>query len=289
MKGIILAGGSGTRLYPLTIAVSKQLLPINDKPMIYYPLSTLLSAGIKDILIISTPKDIDSYERLLGDGSKIGVKISYKIQERPEGLAQAFIIGKEFIKDENVCLILGDNVFYGNGLDSQLEKIKESVSKKNEAYIFGYKVKDPQRFGVAEFNDSYQILGIEEKPVKPKSNYAIVGLYFYPNDVVKYVDKIEKSARGELEITSLNNLFLNDKRLNIELLDNNFFWLDTGTHNSIIEASAFIQSVEQKENIKVGCIEEVAYKQNFISKKDLKDCINQYGDNEYSEYLKRIT
>ena len=289
MKGIILAGGSGTRLHPLTIAVSKQLLPINDKPMIYYPLSTLLSARIKDILIISTPEDIDSYERLLGDGSKIGVKISYKIQEKPEGLAQAFIIGKEFIKDENVCLILGDNVFYGNGLDSQLEKIKESVNKKNEAYIFGYKVKDPQRFGVAEFNDSYQILGIEEKPINPKSNYAIVGLYFYPNDVVKHVNKVEKSERGELEITSLNNLFLKENKLNIELLDNNFFWLDTGTNNSILEASAFIQSVEKKENIKVGCIEEVAYKKNFISKKELNNCIDQYGDNEYSRYLKKIT
>tara|TARA_B100001057_G_C22863311_1_gene955492 strand:+ start:1269 stop:2138 length:870 start_codon:yes stop_codon:yes gene_type:complete len=287
MKGIILAGGSGTRLHPLTIAVSKQLLPINDKPMIYYPLSTLLSAGIKDILIISTPEDIDSYERLLGDGSKIGVKISYKIQEKPEGLAQAFIIGKEFIKEENVCLILGDNVFYGNGLDSQLEKIKESVNKKNEAYIFGYKVKDPQRFGVAEFNDSYQILGIEEKPVKPKSNYAIVGLYFYPNDVVKHVNKIEKSARGELEITSLNNLFLNDKRLNIELLDNNFFWLDTGTNNSMIEASAFIKSLEQEKDIKVGCIEEIALRKNFISKTKLKELLQEVGESDYYNYLRK--
>ena len=287
MKGIILAGGSGTRLHPLTIAVSKQLLPINDKPMIYYPLSTLLSAGIKDILIISTPEDIDAYERLLGDGSKIGVKISYKIQEKPEGLAQAFIIGKEFIKDENVCLILGDNVFYGNGLDSQLEKIKESVSKKNEAYIFGYKVKDPQRFGVAEFNDNYQILGIEEKPVKPKSNYAIVGLYFYPNDVIKHVNKIEKSARGELEVTSLNNLFLNDKRLNIELLDNNFFWLDTGTNNSMIEASAFIQSLEQEKDIKVGCIEEIALRKKFISKTKLKELLQEVGESDYYNYLRK--
>lgn len=287
MKGIILAGGSGTRLHPLTIAVSKQLLPINDKPMIYYPLSTLLSAGIKDILIISTPEDIDAYERLLGDGSKIGVKISYKIQEKPEGLAQAFIIGKEFIKDENVCLILGDNVFYGNGLDSQLEKIKESVSKKNEAYIFGYKVKDPQRFGVAEFNDNYQILGIEEKPVKPKSNYAIVGLYFYPNDVINHVNKIEKSARGELEITSLNNLFLNDKRLNIELLDNNFFWLDTGTNNSMIEASAFIQSLEKEKDIKVGCIEEIALRKKFISKTQLKELLQEVGESDYYNYLRK--
>lgn len=287
MKGIILAGGSGTRLHPLTIAVSKQLLPINDKPMIYYPLSTLLSASIKDILIISTPEDIDSYERLLGDGSKIGVKISYKIQEKPEGLAQAFIIGKEFIEDENVCLILGDNVFYGNGLDSQLEKIKESVSKKNEAYIFGYKVKDPQRFGVAEFNDSYQILGIEEKPVKPKSNYAIVGLYFYPNDVIKHVNKIEKSARGELEITSLNNLFLNNKRLNIELLDNNFFWLDTGTNDSMIKASAFIQSLEQEKNIKVGCIEEIALRKKFISKTKLKELLQEVGESDYYNYLRK--
>ncbi len=289
MKGIILAGGSGTRLYPLTIAVSKQLLPVNDKPMIYYPLSTLISANIKEILIISTPEDIGLYKRLLGDGSRIGVKIDYAIQEKPEGLAQAFIIGKDFIGEDSVCLILGDNVFHGNGLDSKIKQIKESVDSNVEAYIFGYKVKNPERYGVAEFNKELDILGIEEKPKKPKSNYAVVGLYFYPNNVINLVNQVQKSERGELEITTLNNLYIEENSLKIKLLENNFFWLDTGTHDSINEASIYIKTIENRENIKIGCIEKTALDRNFISKDDLKKSIEYYGDNEYSQYLKKLS
>tara|TARA_B110000003_G_scaffold267919_1_gene296742 strand:- start:962 stop:1831 length:870 start_codon:yes stop_codon:yes gene_type:complete len=289
MKGIILAGGAGTRLYPLTIAVSKQLLPVNDKPMIYYPLSTLISANIKEVLIISTPEDIGLYKRLLGNGARIGIKIDYAIQAKPEGLAQAFIIGKDFIGNDNVCLILGDNVFYGSGLDAELQRIKDSVEKNSQAYIFGYKVKDPERYGVAEFNNKFEILGIEEKPKTPKSNHAIVGLYFYPNNVIDVVKKVKKSNRGELEITSLNNLYIQDKSLKIKLLKNNFFWLDTGTHDSINEASLFIKTIENRENIKIGCIEKTALDRNFISKDDLKKSIEYYGDNEYSQYLKKLS
>lgn len=289
MKGIILAGGAGTRLYPLTIAVSKQLLPVNDKPMIYYPLSTLISANIKEVLIISTPEDIGLYKRLLGNGARIGIKIDYAIQAKPEGLAQAFIIGKDFIGNDNVCLILGDNVFYGSGLDAELQRIKDSVEKNSQAYIFGYKVKDPERYGVAEFNNKFEILGIEEKPKNPKSNHAIVGLYFYPNNVIDLVKKVKKSNRGELEITSLNNLYIQDNSLKIKLLKNNFFWLDTGTHDSINEASLFIKTIENRENIKIGCIEKTAFDRNFISKDDLKKSIEYYGDNEYSQYLKKLS
>lgn len=288
MKGIILAGGSGSRLYPITKGISKQLIPINDKPMIYYPLSTLMEGNIKEILIISTPEDIESYKRLLGDGSLLGLKISYKIQPRPDGLAQAFILGKEFIGDDSVCLILGDNVFCGNKISNLILDTIHNVENEKKANIFGYKVKDPQRYGVAEFDNNMNILSVEEKPKNPKSNYAIVGLYCYPNDVIKKVNDIVPSNRGELEITSLNELYLKENLLKIKLLDDDFFWLDTGTHESLIEAGNFVRTIENRENNKIACIEEIAFKNGWISEQDLIANIEKLGDNQYSQYLSRL-
>ena len=287
MKGIILAGGSGSRLHPLTKVISKQLLPVFDKPMIYYPLSTLLNAGMRDILIISTPHDIGLYERLLGSGKKYGIKLSYKVQESPDGLAQAFILGKEFIGNDDVCLILGDNIFSGNDIHHKIVNGFKFV-KNGNATIFGYKVLDPERYGVAEFDDNQNIISLEEKPKKPKSNYAVVGLYVYPNDVVQEVLKIKPSARGELEITSLNQEYLYNKNLRIELLDKDFFWLDTGTHQSLINASNYISTIESRKNIKVGCIEEIVYDKGYIDDNKLKKLIEELGSNEYSNYLSKL-
>ena len=288
MKGIILAGGSGSRLYPITKGISKQLIPINDKPMIYYPLSTLMEGNIKEILIISTPEDIESYKRLLGDGSLLGLKISYKVQPSPDGLAQAFILGKEFIGNDSVCLILGDNVFCGKKISNLILDTLHNVENEQKANIFGYKVKDPQRYGVAEFDKKMNILSVEEKPKNPKSNYAIVGLYCYPNDVIEKVDNVVPSDRGELEITSLNDLYLKENLLKIKLLDDDFFWLDTGTHESLIEAGNFVRTIENRENNKIACIEEIAYKNGLISEKQLIENIEKLGDNQYSQYLSRL-
>ena len=288
MKGIILAGGSGSRLYPITRGISKQLIPINDKPMIYYPLSTLMEGNIKEILIISTPEDIESYKRLLGDGSLLGLKISYKVQPSPDGLAQAFILGREFIGNDSVCLILGDNVFCGKKISNLILDTSHNVENEQRANIFGYKVKDPQRYGVAEFDNKMNILSIEEKPKNPKSNYAIVGLYCYPNDVIEKVNNIVPSSRGELEITSLNDLYLKENLLKIKLLDDDFFWLDTGTHESLIEAGNFVRTIENRENNKIACIEEIAYKNGWISEKELIENIEKLGDNQYSQYLSRL-
>tara|TARA_Y100001935_G_scaffold1636_1_gene1475 strand:+ start:9565 stop:10434 length:870 start_codon:yes stop_codon:yes gene_type:complete len=288
MKGIILAGGSGSRLYPITKGISKQLIPINDKPMIYYPLSTLMEGNIKEILIISTPEDIESYKRLLGDGSLLGLKISYKVQPSPDGLAQAFILGKEFIGNDSVCLILGDNVFCGKKISNLILDTLHNVENEQKANIFGYKVKDPQRYGVAEFDKKMNILSVEEKPKNPKSNYAIVGLYCYPNDVIEKVDNVVPSDRGELEITSLNDLYLKENLLKIKLLDDDFFWLDTGTHESLIEAGNFVRTIENRENNKIACIEEIAYKNGWISEKQLIENIEKLGDNQYSQYLSRL-
>jgi len=288
MKGIILAGGSGSRLYPITKGISKQLIPINDKPMIYYPLSTLMEGNIKEILIISTPEDIESYKRLLGDGSLLGLKISYKVQPSPDGLAQAFILGKEFIGNDSVCLILGDNVFCGKKISNLILDTLHNVENEERANIFGYKVKDPQRYGVAEFDNKMNILSVEEKPQNPKSNYAIVGLYCYPNDVIEKVNNVVPSDRGELEITSLNDLYLKDNLLKIKLLDDDFFWLDTGTHESLIEAGNFVRTIENRENNKIACIEEIAYKNGWISEEQLIENIEKLGDNQYSQYLSRL-
>ncbi len=288
MKGIILAGGSGSRLYPITRGISKQLIPINDKPMIYYPLSTLMEGNIKEILIISTPEDIESYKRLLGDGSLLGLKISYKVQPSPDGLAQAFILGREFIGNDSVCLILGDNVFCGKKISNLILDTSHNVENEQRANIFGYKVKDPQRYGVAEFDNKMNILSIEEKPKNPKSNYAIVGLYCYPNDVIEKVNNVVPSNRGELEITSLNDLYLKENLLKIKLLDDDFFWLDTGTHESLIEAGNFVRTIENRENNKIACIEEIAYKNGWISEKELIENIEKLGDNQYSQYLSRL-
>jgi len=282
MKGIVLAGGSGSRLYPITQAVSKQLLPVYDKPMIFYPLSVLMLAGIKDILIISTPNDIGGYKRLLSDGSKFGINISYEIQPKPEGLAQAFIIGEKFIGKDNVCLILGDNVFYGQGFTP---KLKNAVSKKIGATVFGYQVKDPERFGVVEFDQNMRALSIEEKPIQPKSNYAVTGLYFYDNDVIEIAKSIEPSARGELEITCINNVYLQRDNLNVELLGRGFAWLDTGTHDSLLEASHFVQTIESRQGLKVACLEEIALKNGWIDKEQLITFAEAYSKTSYGSYL----
>lgn len=285
MKGIILAGGSGTRLYPVTKGMSKQLLPIYDKPMIYYPLSVLMIAGIREILIISTPKDISHFERLLGDGSELGMKFSYKIQPRPDGLAQAFILGEEFIGNEDVCLVLGDNIFYGHGLVDLLEGAIKKVKKSKKATVFGYHVDDPERYGVASFDSDGNVLSIEEKPTNPKSNYAVVGLYFYPNSVVDIAKKIKPSGRGELEITSVNQEYLKQQSLKVELMGRGYAWLDTGTHESFLEASNFIQTIEKRQGLKVACIEEIAYEQGFIKDADLREIIKPLMKNQYGQYL----
>ena len=289
MKGIILAGGSGTRLYPITKGISKQLLPIYDKPMIYYPISVLMTAGIRDILIISTPDDIGGFKRLLGDGSDYGVKFSYEIQERPEGLAQAFIIGKEFIGDSDVCLVLGDNIFHGPGFHKCLKPAVTRAKNENRATVFGYYVNDPERYGVAEFDEeSGMCISIEEKPKNPKSNYAVVGLYFYPNDVVKLATEVKPSARGELEITTLNQMYLSEKRLNVELLPEGFAWLDTGTYDSLNEAACYVEVIEKRQGLQIACLEEIAYQKKWISKSTLENIISRLGKNKYAEYLTNL-
>jgi glucose-1-phosphate thymidylyltransferase len=282
MKGIILAGGSGTRLYPITRSISKQIIPVYDKPMIYYPLSVLMLAGIREILVISTPTDIGLYEHLLGDGSQLGIRISYKIQPSPDGLAQAFILGEEFIGDDNVCMILGDNIFYGYGFRGILE---EAAELKDGAIVFGYYVNDPERYGVAEFDPTGKVLSIEEKPEHPKSNYAVTGLYFYSNDVVEKAKNLKPSKRGELEITDLNRLYLDENRLNVKLLGRGFAWLDTGTHDSLLQASNFIATIEQRQGLKVSCIEEIAYKKGFITKEQLLELAQPLNKNQYGQYL----
>ena len=287
MKGIILAGGSGTRLYPLTKSVSKQLLPIYDKPMIYYPLSILMLAGIQEVLIISTSGDISRFENLLGDGSEIGMKFEYKIQPSPDGLAQAFIIGEDFIGSDSVALILGDNIFYGQGLTDLLLNAISSVSDDNVATIFGYHVNDPSRYGVVEFGDFNKAITIEEKPEKPKSNFAVTGLYFYPNDVVQKAFKVLPSKRGELEITSINQMYLNEGCLKVQLLGRGYAWLDTGSHEDLLEASKFIETIEKRQGLKVACIEEIALDKGYISKEKLLSIANAMNKNQYGKYLLR--
>ena len=285
MKGIILAGGAGTRLYPITKSISKQIIPIYDKPMIYYPLSVLMLAGIRDILIISTPEDIHLYENLLGDGNQLGINIYYEVQPSPDGLAQAFIIGEKFIGTDKVCLILGDNIFYGHGFGDELTK---ATNFKNNALIFGYFVTDPERYGVVEFDSKEEVISIEEKPGKPRSNYAITGLYFYDNDVIDKAKSLKPSARGELEITDLNRLYLNEKRLKVKILGRGMAWLDTGTHESLLQASNYIQTIEQRQGLKISCIEEIAYKRGFISKNQLLKLAEPLLKSQYGKYLMNI-
>ncbi|MBQ6710623.1 MAG: glucose-1-phosphate thymidylyltransferase RfbA [Bacteroidales bacterium] len=288
MKGIVLAGGSGTRLYPITKGVSKQMLPIFDKPMIYYPVSVLMQAGIRDILIISTPMDLPGFKRLLGDGSDYGVSFSYAEQPSPDGLAQAFIIGEEFIGDDCVCMVLGDNIFHGNGLEPMLKNALERAEKESRATVFGYWVSDPQRYGVAEFDAEGRCLSIEEKPAQPKSNYAVVGLYFYPNKVVEVAKTIKPSARGELEITTVNQRFLEDGELMVETFGRGFAWLDTGTHDSLSEASTFIEVIEKRQGLKVACLEAIAYEQGWISAERLKEIAAPMAKNPYGQYLLKL-
>ncbi|MFC6098075.1 glucose-1-phosphate thymidylyltransferase RfbA [Flavobacterium qiangtangense] len=288
MKGIILAGGSGTRLYPLTKSVSKQMMAIYDKPMIYYPLSVLMLAGINEILIISTPHDLPNFKNLLGDGSDLGIRLEYAEQPSPDGLAQAFIIGEDFIGSDSACLILGDNIFYGHGLTELLKTATKNVEDEGKATVFGYYVQDPERYGVAEFDKSGNVISIEEKPKEPKSNYAVVGLYFYPNSVVEVSKKIKPSHRGELEITTVNQEYLADKNLKVELMGRGYAWLDTGTHESLLEASNYIQTIEKRQGLKVACLEEIAFEMGYISKEKLIELATPLSKNEYGQYLLRL-
>lgn len=285
MKGIVLAGGSGTRLYPITKGISKQLIPIFDKPMIYYPISVLMNAGIRDILVISTPHDLPGFKRLLGDGHEIGVRFSYAEQPSPDGLAQAFIIGEEFIGDDSVCLVLGDNIFHGVGFENVLRQSVLDVDEYDKATVFGYWVNDPERYGVAEFDDEGNCLSIEEKPQHPRSNYAVVGLYFYPNSVINIAKTIKPSARGELEITTVNQTYLLQKSLKVQTLPRGFAWLDTGTHDSLAEASTFIEVIEKRQGLKIACLEEIAYRNHWISAEELRATANTMAKNDYGQYL----
>ena len=284
---MILAGGSGTRLYPLTKGVSKQLMPIYDKPMIYYPLSVLMLSGIQEVLIISTPEDLPRFEQLLGDGGHIGMKFEYIVQPSPDGLAQAFVLGKNFIGDDDACLVLGDNIYYGHGITGMLSNAVMNAKDKNMATVFGYHVQDPERYGVVDFDNAGKALSIEEKPDKPKSNYVVTGLYFYPNDVVKKVAEIAPSDRGELEITTVNQMYLSEERLTVELMGRGFAWLDTGTHEDLLEASTFIETIERRQGLKVACIEEIAYEKGYITKEQLKELAQPLAKNQYGQYLLR--
>lgn len=285
MKGIILAGGSGTRLYPITKGVSKQLVPVYDKPMIYYPLSVLMLAGIKEVLIITTPQDQQNFKNLLGDGSELGMRFEYIVQPSPDGLAQAFILGEKFLDGDDACLVLGDNIFYGHGLTKLLAKSIENACDKNKATVYGYYVNDPERYGVAEFDENGDVISIEEKPKNPKSNYAVVGLYFYPKDVVEKAKKVQPSDRGELEITTLNQMYLVENRLRVKTMGRGYAWLDTGTHESLLEASQFIQTIENRQSLKVACIEEIAYEMGYISKEALIQLAQPLKKNQYGKYL----
>ena len=285
MKGIILAGGSGTRLYPITRGISKQLIPVYDKPMVYYPLSTLMLAGIRDILVISTPEYTPLFEELLGDGSEFGINLSYKVQEQPNGLAEAFVLGKEFIGTDSVCLILGDNIYYGSGLSKLLQ---EAAQKESGATVFGYHVNDPERFGVVEFDEEMHALSIEEKPARPKSNYAVTGLYFYDNDVVDIAANLKPSPRGELEITDINKEYLRRGKLDVKLMGRGYAWLDTGTHDSMLEAASFIATIQKRQNLKVACLEEIAYRMGWISKDKLVELAQPMKKNDYGQYLLRL-